>query len=614
MKLASLSLRNFRCFPSLDNVTFHALTVFIGENDSGKSSIAEAITLLLSDERPSEDMYYKHNTGEHEEEIVVEGVFVIDESDEVPIDWLVPGRNELRLCKSYRKNGSECKVLGLGFDDSRYATFRGQQALVQRELLQNIKIEPGSNVEARIVQFEQAVKSNIVPRKEASLVVRFSELERYLPRLAKVASAEYENPDSMVQATLRTAAESALYEVDSASGEKTLLPELKQVQEKIKESLTSKVSEMEDTLRRINPRLTEVKVEESINFSRGITATNLMLNVGAGLQPLRAFGEGTKKKLWIGLLEWQRQTSSELGNIPVLQLYDEPDVNLDYSSERKLFAGIIESSSQNDSKVQTVVCTHSVSMIDRAPAKSINLIRSDATNGRVIERIDDDIDDDDLKDFLSSVGRSVGITNSALFYERAFLVVEGETEEEALPVFYRALYGKSMIEDGIVLINMLTCGAWNSVLRILQRNKSHVTAFLLDADCTDPNSSGNITPEKLIEFGFDPSLITERCFYIGTKEFEDAFPDYLFATALNMFYPKQDGTKWNDQEIEVIRSNSPKFSNDVRHKVLTTCKPELRQQASKVLIMKKLAGICQVETIPLTIRQAFERARQLAGL
>ena len=43
MKLVTLNLEGFRCFKNKTVIPFHSLTVFIGENDSGKSTLLNAI-------------------------------------------------------------------------------------------------------------------------------------------------------------------------------------------------------------------------------------------------------------------------------------------------------------------------------------------------------------------------------------------------------------------------------------------------------------------------------------------------------------------------------------------------------------------------------------------
>jgi len=55
MKLARLRLRNFRCFRLETTVDFKEITALIGKNDSGKSTIMDALDLFLNENDPDKD-------------------------------------------------------------------------------------------------------------------------------------------------------------------------------------------------------------------------------------------------------------------------------------------------------------------------------------------------------------------------------------------------------------------------------------------------------------------------------------------------------------------------------------------------------------------------------
>src|SRR5690606_35129053 len=179
--------------------------------------------------------------------------------------------------------------------------------------------------------------------------------------------------------------------------------------------------------------------------------------------------------------EGERTVRAEVPHLASFRVYDEPDVNLDYAAERQLFGNIIDAVLAAGSRTQAVVCTHSLTLVDRAPAGSINLIQASDEGTRRIQCLVGD-DDDEVREFLSEVGRSVGIANSSFFYERAFLVVEGESEENAIPILYKNLFGRSLVQDGIAIVPMFTCSAWRATLHLLRRHKAEVTVMLLDQD------------------------------------------------------------------------------------------------------------------------------------
>jgi len=55
MKLARLRVRNFRCFQEEISIDFEDITALIGRNDSGKSTLMDALGLFLNDIDPDKD-------------------------------------------------------------------------------------------------------------------------------------------------------------------------------------------------------------------------------------------------------------------------------------------------------------------------------------------------------------------------------------------------------------------------------------------------------------------------------------------------------------------------------------------------------------------------------
>ncbi len=50
MNLLSVSIENFRCYQAEVKIDLSDLTVFIGKNDSGKSTILEALEIFFNNE------------------------------------------------------------------------------------------------------------------------------------------------------------------------------------------------------------------------------------------------------------------------------------------------------------------------------------------------------------------------------------------------------------------------------------------------------------------------------------------------------------------------------------------------------------------------------------
>lgn len=613
MLLRTLSIRGFRCYDEILDIPMHRLTVFIGGNDAGKTVILEALNLLLTNSRPSEHDYHERQGESKADAIEITGKFALDEYDSVPQNYQGADGCSFTLRKTFTELAPCFEVDGLVYVNPAYQTFARQPAEKQRQLLTDLSLEPASNTSSRLEQFRRADEEGLVPKKQAMAQVQWPDIESFLPRVEFVSSADYQQPDAMISRTLQSAINSFLKPLDS-TGKPHLRSDLAALEGEIQEELNNKVAEMTAILRDVNPSLHNIAVEPRIDFTRSIFGTSLMLDTGGGLHYVSSFGEGTKKKLWMGLLEWQRRTQELTDNTPVLRVYDEPDVNLDYQAQRKLFSNILDAATESVSPVQTVVCTHAVTFINQAPPKSINHIKVCDDGSREIRYAKSE-GSEDVQELLAVIGQSMGISNMSFFYDRAFLVVEGESEECALPTLYRNLYGRTLKQDGILLVNLHTNSAWKAVLKFLHHNRAEVTVLLLDRDCITANGTGIISSDDLRQIGFPDDFLSTNCHFIGEREFEDAFRTSDIVTVLNDHWPKLQGGAWTDCDVDQFRVEGHKFSSELRDHVRQHCEYSVRGSVRKPDIAQALARHCvRDDQVPDLILQVFRQIRMITGV
>jgi predicted ATP-dependent endonuclease of OLD family len=612
MLLQKLTVKNFRCHESISDLPIHKLTVFIGENDAGKTALLDALSILLTSKSPIPSDFRLLDSDNKAQEVVISGTFKIEIHDSVPPDLCSQDGENFILTKIFQERTSRCEIECFGFEDERFNSFENQDAPTQKELLTQLGLQPGSNKDKRLEQFQQAVQSDKIKRARGKKNINFSQISGYLPRFEYISSSEYKQPDSLIQRTLQGVVDSVIRPTDEKTDKSILRPELVNIQDMITQALNHKINEITDILKRFYPTLQSVQVDSNIDFLKSFTTANLMLDLGDGPRFLNTFGEGTKKKVWMCLLDWQKQIQQE-ENIAVFRVYDEPDINLDYSAERKLFLSIIESVNSEDSRVQSIVSTHSVTLIDRAPIESIRLIKVKNESLREIEFFDGN--HEDSIPFMFNIGSSVGISNSLILYEKAFLVVEGESEEGALPILYKNIYGRSLFEDGIVLVNLCSYSSWKTTLKFLGCYRAEITVILLDTDCKNTNEGSRLTGTALEELNYPPDFIHSNCFYIGSKEFEDAFHNDDLIATLNEHYPKDNSELWENEDIEIFRKEKYKFANDLIQFVRRNCVTNFRSSMTKPEFATKLALQClDSSQIPSTLRDVFQLLRQKAGV
>lgn len=60
MKLKRLFVKNFKGYKEINDLLFDDLTTLIGENDSGKTTITEFLSLMINNEQPQKEHFYKY--------------------------------------------------------------------------------------------------------------------------------------------------------------------------------------------------------------------------------------------------------------------------------------------------------------------------------------------------------------------------------------------------------------------------------------------------------------------------------------------------------------------------------------------------------------------------
>ena len=612
MRLEQLRLHNFGCYADFSIDSLDRLAVLIGENDVGKSVCLEAVHVLCEPTRFNRELYArKLSEGEYAEDAEIEGTFLIEKEDEVSSELTLEKR--LRVRHRFLPSGTVSEVYCESFEDERVLQFGKLKAESQRELLEQLGVAaPGKNLKEREEQLLECKASGGVPKREKWMQPDRGTLRDMLPVVERISAADFDNPDDVVKTALRRTVRSAFYQRDDQNGEISEVEELQPLKTLVGSALRAEVSNIQNILRQHHSDLIEVDVDPHLDFSGALRDAHLTIDLGDGKRRLRSFGDGTKRRLWMGLLEWEGATAAKDRTRSTLRLYDEPDVNLHYEAQRRLLSNITEISEGDGPRVQCIVCTHSVTFIDSVPPKNVVLLKLDSVGNRSPVQLKGE-EAEDFSRFYASIGAAVGLTNIALLYERGFLVAEGETEFRAIPILYQKMYESQLHADRIKVINLGGSGAWRAVFRMLLANRRDLVHLVLDADCKDPCSNARINASTFEELGIDETFVCRHITFVGDREFEDAFTNFVIVRALNAEYPRTDGLTWSENHIEELRSAN-KFSKALEKEVRKQTVDSRRSRASKPDIGEAIARQCMMEEIPKAIRTALERIRQQAGV
>lgn len=245
------------------------------------------------------------------------------------------------------------------------------------------------------------------------------------------------------------------------------------------------------------------KISSSVffNVNQKITDIKLTKENVDGEVHIDNQGDGIKRQIWFALLKWRSKlsTTGDKRN-KYIWCFDEPETHLYPSAQRQLFSTFRD---MCKNEFQVLLSTHSTVFIDRTKIDNINKVVLD--NGYSVISKTDSVDD---------IFDCLGLQNSDFLFFDKFLAVEGPTEYELIPKLYKLKFGKTLIEDGIQLINLKgksQCKNHKEILEnILSKFKktNDKIYYLFDTD-TGINSKTNI-------------------FTVGTYDVEDSIPNNIW--------------------------------------------------------------------------------------
>lgn len=612
MLLTRLKARGFRSLCDVE-ISFGRLTLLIGGNDAGKSSILDLLEIVLQDGEPDEDDYLRLRGEKPFETIEVILEFQVDPRNAKEARRYVHDEI-LRIRKVYTLDGAETFYWDRFPEDKRLRHDDFEKSLTAAQQEDLVKafdpsaVDELSNKQERADWLRQCAKN-------APQTAGWKKAPRgwgtFLPRFYRYSTMDYDDPSAYVFNTLQQVFRGVLYEDDESQ---RLVADLREVKSRAEGAINEKVAELLSYIRRYSREVQDISYEPIVDFSRGLRQGQFQINDGRGFHYLAKTGDGTKRRMFLATLDWDRDVTlkqaTERGPVPPsIRGYDEPDTNLDYRAQRTMCRAISKIVDDERTRTQVILCTHSPPVINRMPAQDIRLLR--LCNGCTeVEELQTS-GDDEVEAFLRESARELGITNTLIFYERCFILIEGETEDNALPILYRKLYRHSLLEDGIRPVNLKGNGAAKEFLRLLSHNRQELTIVFLDGDTRDSNEA-RLTEETLEDAGFEASFIRERVRYVGDREFEDAFADEVIARCLQNKWPKAEG-EWTPEEVSTVRQLDKKFSDALWDDLVCQSTAEtLRSSWSKPVFGKELARCCRADEIPEAINDLFETARQIA--
>lgn len=172
----------------------------------------------------------------------------------------------------------------------------------------------------------------------------------------------------------------------------------------------------------------------------------LKQEMGSSL-PISNYGSGTRSRAVFSVLNTILQARVEASNdypYYCLIAFEEPEVHVHPHAQKQLLHSFAQTPAQR------LLTTHSPYLLTTASLENLVCVSLSSAETRIIDLADLGLDPEELR----KINRFVLNTRGEILFSPIVILVEGETEEQALPVFIKERFGKEAFELGISVIGV----------------------------------------------------------------------------------------------------------------------------------------------------------------
>jgi len=388
MKIVSLTLKNFRGYKEQTKISFDDLTVFVGKNDIGKSTILEALDIFFNDGKGTVKIDKDDLSRGANSEIFTIGVvfsdfpekIVVDSSIETTLEqeYLLNGDGLLEIHKAYKKGKIDSTVVIANHpsNDEVVAGLLQQKIKELKEIVDSKSIDCPDKRVASILRksIRDSYDSLIldvkpIPVDQEGLKTIWSQIEKYLPVYALFQSdRENKDQDSEVQDPMKIAIQEILKREDLQNKLNDVANEVKLIAKQIADSTLSKLNEMNpeiaNELKAVMPPNDSIKWD---SVFKGIAIA------GDDDIPMNKRGSGVRRLVLLNFFRAEAERRRNERNVPnVIYAVEEPETSQHPTHQIKLVEALIELSSSENTQV--ILTTHSPSLAQLIPSKNLRFI------------------------------------------------------------------------------------------------------------------------------------------------------------------------------------------------------------------------------------------------
>jgi len=437
IRLSKVKIMNYKSIKGAV-LCFGEKTILIGKNNSGKSSVLEAIKLGMSYE--SIDSGYVYQTNEspftYDKKVVIEMMFspinqngeIIDEFDD---EWLLAFGDRITIAEqqsfSFQTTLEYSKERQGYINTKKLIKVWSDDVNIESETDKKISREDLENIFLLYIDAQRDLSKDI-----------YDKHSRWYKITSNIKFSEEDTAD-------------ILEKIDSINSKVIASNSiLADISNNLKNSTSDKESEI--TISPITRDLGHLNKGMNIYYNNESVKNIPVEQLGLGV---RSWGVFSVLKAYL-MAEQKRREENESVFHSIL-LVEEPEAHLHPQAQRHLLEQIMSSIGQK------IIVTHSPYIISKINIDQIILAKKDDTDTILTPLITENLNKDDLRNIKNKIMNNQG----EMLYANSVILCEGETESIILPILFQKFFGKHPFELGITIIPANGSGIFKYFVKLL---------------------------------------------------------------------------------------------------------------------------------------------------
>jgi len=404
MKLITLKIKNFRSYKEETSIDVDDLTVFVGKNDIGKSTILEALDIFFNEGKgvvklDKEDIN-KTALEDGDKDIYITAVFselptsiIIDSSNETSFDaeYLLNSNGYLEVIKKYPNAGSPKVFIRANHPtNTNCADLLLKKQTDYRKTIQTNSIECDNqtvNATMRSAIWShfrhdlQLQNVEIDTSKEDAKNI-WEKIQSYLPIYSLFQSdRKNSDGDSEVQDPLKEAVKQIIADSEIQSL-------LERVSERVSDQLNDVASGTLEKLREMNSEIAS-SLNPVIPHSNALSWTDVFKKVsicGDENISINKRGSGVKRMILLNFFRAEAERKRQNGaSKSIIYAVEEPETSQHTEHQKLLIKSLKELS--ETSGVQVILTTHSSVVVKGLDFCNLRLVSKNEEDNRCVEQV-----------------------------------------------------------------------------------------------------------------------------------------------------------------------------------------------------------------------------------